>query len=262
MKRDTIMGNNNAAEESAEIAVPSPSEAFASEVASARFTEEDIAKARSQEKAKLYPQLEKIQNELVALRKEKEERDILEAEKAAKRAEREAQREAEKKAKLEEEMNVKQLLKTKEQEWQARLEEERAAREQAFAMLQLEKEYNELQSYRQSRLAQEQDNIIPELLDLVNGNSRDEIEQSIAGLKERSAKIFESVQTANQQVRKEMKGASINASSSGLLDNDLGQRTYSPEDLRNMPMTEYAKNRDSLLGRIGNNRGQGLFGNN
>ena len=235
--------------------------AFAEEVAMQnQFTADDIAKARAQEKAKLYPQVEKLQEELAVLKKEREERTALEAERAAKRQAREAEREAEKKAKAEEEMSFKKLLKTKEEEWESKLEAERLEREKAFALLEREREFQELQSYRQQRLEQERESIIPELIDLISGNSRDEIEQSIAGLKERSAKIFDSVAQVAQQSRKEMVGTRITSPASGPLDNDSDSRTYSPDDLKNMSMDEYKKNRSKLLGNS-NNRGQGLFGN-
>lgn len=219
---------------------------------------EAIQKARAQEKAKLYPQVEKLQEELALLRKEREAQQAVEAEKAAKRAEREQARLAEKKAKEEEEMSLKKLLKTKEDEWAAKFEAERTEREKAFAILEREREFNELQQYRSARLEQERENIIPELIDLISGNNKDEIEASIAGLKERSSKIFESVAQAGQQSRKEMVGARITSPASGPLDNDSDPRTYSPNDITNMSMEDYAKNRAKLIG-TSNNRGQGLF---
>jgi hypothetical protein len=225
-----------------------------------QFTAEDIAKARAQEKAKLYPQVEKLQEELAALKKEREEREALEAERMAKRQAREAERAAEKKKQEESELEVRELLSKKEQEWAAKLEAERLEREKAFALLEREREFQELSAYRQQRLDQERDNIIPELIDLISGNSRDEIEQSIAGLKERSAKIFDSVAQVAQQSRKEMVGTRITVPASGPLDNDSDSRTFSPDDLKKMSMDEYAKNRAKLLGNS-NNRGQGLFGN-
>jgi hypothetical protein len=235
--------------------------AFAEEVAMQnQFSAEDIAKARAQEKAKLYPQVEKLQEELAILKKEREEREALEAERTAKRQAREAERVAEKKKQEEAELEVRELLSKKEQEWAAKLEAERLEREKAFALLEREREFQELSAYRQQRLEQERENIIPELIDLISGNSRDEIEQSIAGLKERSAKIFENVAQVAQQSRKEMVGTRITSPASGPLDNDSDSRTYSPDDLKNMSMDEYKKNRSKLLGNS-NNRGQGLFGN-
>jgi hypothetical protein len=235
-------------------------EVFAEEVAvQNQFTVDDIAKARAQEKAKLYPQVEKLQEELAVLKKEREERAALEAERAAKRQTRESERAAERKKQEESELEVRDLLAKKEQEWASKLEAERQERERAFALLEREREFQELSAYRQQRLESERDNIIPELVDLISGNSRDEIEQSIAGLKERSAKIFDSVAQVAQQSRKEMAGTRITSPASGPLDNDSDSRTYSPNDINNMSMADYAKNRAKLLGS-GKNSGQGLFG--
>ena len=235
--------------------------AFAEEVAvQNQFTADDIVKARAQEKAKLYPQVEKLQEELAVLKKEREERAALEAERAAKRQARESERTAERKKQEESELEVRDLLAKKEQEWATKLDSERQERERAFALLEREREFQELSAYRQQRLEAERDNIIPELVDLISGNSRDEIEQSIAGLKERSAKIFDSVAQVAQQSRKEMVGTRVTSPASGPLDNDSDSRMYSADDLSKMSMADYAKNRSKLLG-TSNTRGQGLFGN-
>lgn len=243
-----------------------PTEAFNAEITtSTNPANDDVAKriqeARAQEKSKLYPQLEKLQEELSILRKEREEAKAIEAQREAERAAKRAEREAEKKAKEEEEMSVKKLLKTKEQEWQEKLEAERQERERAFAMLEREREYNELQSYRSQRLAAEQANIAPELIDLVSGNTKEEIEQSIADLKTRSTRIFESIAAAQQDSRKQMVGASITAPASGPLDNNSDSYSFTPEAIKNMSAKEYAEKRSKILGAASNNRGQGLFGN-
>jgi DNA repair exonuclease SbcCD ATPase subunit len=221
---------------------------------------EAIQKARAQEKAKLYPQMEKLQEELAALRSKEQEREAAEAERQAKRLAREAELAAEKKKQEEDEMSFKELLQAKEQEFQAQLEAERQEREKAFALLEREREFQELSQYRQARLESERENIVPELIDLISGNTKDEIEASIADLKARSAKIFESVAAASQQTRKEMVGTRVTVPASGPLDNNSDQLSYSPNDISNMSMADYAKNRQKLLGNS-NNRGQGLFGN-
>lgn len=225
-----------------------------------RFTAEDIAKARAQEKQKLYPQVEKLQEELSYLRKREEERAAKEAERNERRKQREAEKEAIIKAQQEEEMSFKELLKTKEQEWESKLEAERQEREKALALLQREREFQELQQYRQQRLEQERENIVPELIDLISGNSKDEIEQSISDLKTRSQKIFDSVAQVALQSRKEMAGTRITVPANGPLDNDSDSSMLTPDSISNMSMAEYAKNRSKLLGNS-NNRGQGLFGN-
>lgn len=224
------------------------------------FTADDVSKARAQEKAKLYPKMEKLEEEIAALRREREEREAVEAERRAKRQERDAEREAKKKEDEEKEMSFKELLKKKEEEFNAQLERERAERESAFALLEKEREFTELSAYRQQRLEQERENIIPELIDLIGGNNKEEIEASIVQLKEKSSRIFDSVAQASQQSRQQMVGARITAPANGPLDNDSDSITASPDNLRNMSLSDYAKNREKLLGTASKNRGQGLFG--
>lgn len=226
---------------------------------------EAIQKARAQEKAKVYPKMQKLEEELATLRQKEAEREAKEAERKAARAAREAEAAAERKKQEEAELEVRDLLTKKEQEWAAKLEAERLEREKAFALLDLEREFQELQQYRTARMEAERDNIAPELIDLVDGGTKDEIEARIADLKARTTKIFENVATASQQAtlqtRKEMVGTKITMPASGPLDNDSDSRSYSPDSIASMSMAEYAKNRAKLLGSAGNNRGQGLFGN-
>jgi hypothetical protein len=246
----------------ADTAVTAPEVTFAEETLLPNTNEvaDAIQKARAQEKAKLYPQMEKLQEELSLLKRDKEEREAKEAERKAQRAQRDAELAKQKKAEEEQALELRDLLTKKEQEWQSQLEAERLEREKAFALLERERQFQELQQYRQQRLEQERENIIPELIDLISGDSRDEIEQSIAGLKERSSKIFDSVAAASQQTRKEMVGTRVTVPASGPLDNDSDSRMYSADDLSKMSMADYAKNRSKLLG-TSNTRGQGLFGN-
>lgn len=157
-------------------------------------------------------------------------------------------------------MDVRSLLQKKEQEFAAQLEAERLERERAFALLEQEKHFQDVMQYRQQRLEQERDSIIPELVDLIEGNSSDEIEQSITMLKTKSAQILGSVEQASLNARREMAGTRITAPASGPLDKDSEQRSYSPESIRDMSLADYAKQRAKLLGEAAGNRGRGLFG--
>ena len=230
------------------------------DMAKPAYTADDIAKAREQEKAKLYPQLEKMKEELATLKKLREEQEARDAERQA-RLEAEAREKAAREKELEEsELSFKDLLKKKEEEFMSQLETERLERERAFALLEQERKFQELMQYRQQRLEQERDNIIPELIDLIDGNTPDEIEQSIAGLKEKSVRIVESAQQAMSSARQQMAGARITAPAAGPLDNDPEQRSYTPDAIRDMSLADYAKQRAKLLGNAASNRGQGLFG--
>jgi len=239
--------------------VPAATEVFQNEVESVAYSADDLAKAREQEKAKLYPQREKMKEELATLKKAREEELAKEAERANARAAKKAEEAAKAKQKEEEELSVKELLTKKEQEWQSQLEAERLERERAFAMLEKEREFQELNNYRQSRLEQERDNIVPELIDLISGNTKDEIEQSITMLKEKSASISSSVQQAMQTAKQQMAGTRITSPAAGPLDNDSSQQSLTPDSIRDLSMAEYAKQRAKLLGTAASNRGQGLF---
>lgn len=217
-----------------------------------RFSMQDVIAARREEKEKLYPEIDRLKNEVAELaRARQEEQQRLEAERLA--AEEEAKR------KREEEMEVRELLKAKEAEWQSQLEAERQERERAIAMLEKERQYAELQAYRAQRIDEERDEIIPELIDLVSGDTFDEIEASIAGLKERSSRILATAQQAAQSARRDMSGARVTAPPAEPLDNYSGTRQFTADDISNMSIEEFAKYRSTLLGR-GEDSGQGLFG--
>jgi DNA repair exonuclease SbcCD ATPase subunit len=217
------------------------------------YTEEDLVKVRSQEKEKLYPQIDKLKEELDGIKKERE------AELAARAAEAEAKAKAQQEA-LEGDMDVRTLLKTKEAEWQEQLERERQERERAFALLERERTFADLQNYRSQRVEAERENIIPELVDLISGNTREEVEASIEGLKERSNKILESAQFAMQNARKEMTGTRVTTPPLGPMDDNSEQRALTAEDIQSMSMNDYAKYRERIMSASARGKSRGLFG--
>lgn len=221
------------------------------------YTAEDLAKAREQEKAKLYPQLEKMKEELASLKRDREE----EAERrSVLLAEQERQEAALLKAKEEEELSFKELLTKKEQEFQSLLETERLERERAIALLEKERKFQEVMNYRANRVEEERESIAPQLIDMISGNSEEEIEQSISLLKEKTALIMQDVQQSYLSQKQQMQGARVTAPASGPLDNDSDQQIATPDAVRDMSLADYAKNRAKLLGSAASNRGQGLFG--
>jgi hypothetical protein len=217
------------------------------------YTDEDLAKVRSQEKSKLYPEIESLKEELNGLRKEKEEeasRRAADAEAQAAKAREEALAE----------LDTKSYADARLAELQEQLERERQERERAFALLEREKDFADLQSYRQQAVEQEREAIIPELVDLIAGNTREEIQSSIEGLKERSARILESAQSAMQNARKEMKGTSITTPPAGPLETNSENRSLTAEEIQSMSMNDYAKYRDRLLTPTARGKSSGMFG--
>lgn len=218
----------------------------------ARYTEEDLRKAREQEKSKLYNRLDKMAEELSTLKQERESR-IAEERSLTEKADAEAKRRAE------DEMDVRQLLEQKEREFQSQLESLRREQEHDRALLEKERTFAELTAYRAARIEEERETIIPELIDLVQGGTVEEIEQSIAGLQERSSRIIDSAQQAMTSTRREMTGTRVTVPPAGPLDGTSEQRPFTPEDLRSMSMSDYAKHRARLLGNE-QGRNRGLFG--
>jgi hypothetical protein len=217
------------------------------------YTDEDLKRVREQEKSKLYPQIDSLKEEISLLKKDREER-LAESIRIAE------EKEAESRKKAEAEMDVRSLLEQKEKEWSAKLDGEVAERERAFNLLELERKYAELTAYRSQRLEEERDSIIPELVDLISGNNPEEIESSIAGLRERSSRILESAQSAMQNARKEMTGSRVTSPASGPMDTNSDQQSFTADQIAAMSVTEYAKYRGKLLGSAANQRNKGIFG--
>jgi DNA repair exonuclease SbcCD ATPase subunit len=231
-------------------------EVKAEEPTSKYFTEEDINKARQQEKDKLYGRLEEAQNrmksmeeQLSVLAKEREEAIKQAEEKARAEAELQKQRELEELSakdlltKKEDEFN--QRINTVEQEWAEKFQQLEAERQAQAALLEKERALQALEVYRQRRVHEESESIIPELIDLIQGNSEEEIENSIGVLRARSSAIIESIQQASQPTR--LKGAPVTAPPTGPLENNTEYQTMTADDIRNMPMDQYAKMRERLL---------------
>lgn len=225
------------------------------------FTEDDVEAIRKQEKDKMYKRLEDAdarvkamedQMSIISLEREAARRDA--EERAAKDAELLRERELNELSakelllKREDEFNVK--LAQIEDDYKSRFNEIERQREQQAALLDQERRFQEVNSYRQRRVAEEQENIIPELIDLVTGNSEDEIENSIAVLRERSNAIIESIQQATAASQGRLRGVSPTAPPVGPMETQTEYQTLTAEDIRNMPMEQYAKMRDRLMNAV------------
>jgi hypothetical protein len=222
------------------------------------FSEDEVENIRKQEKDKMYKRLEEADTRVKSM---EEQMAIIAAEREAARAE------AEERAKQEQdlikqrevnELSAKELLLKKEDEWTQRfndvekdyksridaIETQRQAQE---ALLEKERRIQELTAYRNSRVQDAADSIIPELQDLVFGNTEDEIENSIAMLTERSNAIIESIQQATAQQQGRLRGAPVTAPPVGPMETQTEYQSLTAEDIRNMPMDQYMKMRDRLL---------------
>lgn len=226
-------------------------------------------KARSEERDKLYPQLEASKNQLGELGQQV--KTLTEAEQEREKARLKAERDAEKARKAAEdaELTAAQRLEKRQQEMQdqfdrARQEQEAALaqmqqqRELDLALFQKEREMADLQIYIRDRVSAESENIAPELLDFIGGNDKAEVDASIELVKSKTAAIVEGMRQAQIAQRAGMPGTAPSAGATGLtpgLDTGNGQQVTA-EDIAGMSMKDFA----ALRQRAGiGNAGQGIF---
>lgn len=222
------------------------------------FTEEEVEQIRKQEKDKLYKRIEEADTRVKTM---EEQMNLLaqERESARKEAEEKARQEAELLRQREiDEMSAKELLTKREEEfnlkiqdieadYRRRFEEIESQRQAQEAILEKERHLQNLNTYRQRRMQEEAESIIPELIDLVSGSSEDEIETSIAVLRDRSSAIIESIQQATAQQQGRLRGAPVTAPPVGPMETQMEYQTLTADDIRNMSMDQYEKMRDRLL---------------
>jgi len=214
------------------------------------FTAEDIERARQQEKDKLYGRIEEmgaqLQQVLSAREQEESERKRLADEADAARREKEEQ-----------EMDLRALLEKRDKEWEDRFKETESKYAVDRAVFEQERRLAEVEQYRRQRVEQEQEEIIPALWDMVSGNSPEEIEQSIAYMKQRSeviAQNFAAAAAASQQ-QVPFRGAAMpSVPPVGPLEQLPVNQQVTDQMVKDMPMDEYKRHRESLLRMTNPNR--------
>ena len=223
------------------------------------FTAAEVADIRKQEKDKLYKQLAERDQRLKALEAaEAQRQQALKAEEEQREAERQAAEEAARKAE-EERMTWQERLAKTEADLNAKLEDERKAREALVAQQEMERRYQALIDYRNSAVDAAKDDIMPALLGKVSGETPEEIDASIEELKALSASIFEEAQTALTEQRKNLPGTRVTSPGVGPMEINTENRQYTAQDIAGMSMNEYAQIRSKLIG--GNaTTSRGMFG--
>jgi DNA repair exonuclease SbcCD ATPase subunit len=204
------------------------------------FTEDDVERIRREEKDKLYGRVENLSQQLETLQKEREEAERLRQEELQREQERLRQEE-------ESAMDLRELLTKKETEWQERFSRIEQEREQDRALLETERRFQQLEQYRQDRLSQEAEYIMPELRDLVSGSSEDEIEAAISAMKDKTAGIMAQVQQSQAAFQQNQRMAAPTAPPVGPMEQQTTYETLTPEDIRSMDMETYRRHRDQLL---------------
>jgi hypothetical protein len=238
--------------------VPSPAAFQHGATGERTFTEADIAKARKEEKDKLYSELASMKDALKEIQEQK-------AAELAEAQRKQQEKEAAAQAKREEEMSAKALLEAKLKEtndtWEARFKQLQDEREQERALLAKEREYNDLVDYRNAQLQANANDIAPQFHSFITGDNKEQIDTAIANAKAATDEIYREVAAARQQQPQQRGVAPTGFTAMGPLDGTMGQKTYSPDDINKMSMAEYAKFRQEsgLAGRDAQ-RNAGLFG--
>lgn len=204
------------------------------------YTDEDVERIRREEKDKLYGRIQTMDEQLKTLVSEREARE------AELRAQQEAESEARRREE-EEKMEVRDLLERRTSEMQQRIDALQSEREVERAAFEKERQFQELISYRQGRIEQESEYIIPELRDLVVGNSPEEVDASIEQMKQRTAAILGQMQASVSTQRQQMRGAAPTAPPVGPLEQMQSYESITPDDIRSMDMETYKRFRGSLL---------------
>lgn len=214
------------------------------------FDENDVARIRTEEKEKLYGRLSTQEAELKALRQEREER--VKAEKAAL-----ASAEAERKAKEEEEMELRDLLDRREKEWEEKFTGLRGQYETDKAVFEQERRFQALSEYRRDLVEANADSIMPELRDLVSGNTEEEILRSVEQMQQRTSAIMQNVSDGVAVQRQTMRGAAPTSPPVGPMENEAANQMLTPEQIGAMDQSTYARYRERLLQAAGQAYRQG-----
>jgi cell division septum initiation protein DivIVA len=215
-----------------------------------------VQKVRTEEKEKLYPEISRLTEQVSSLTEAEKQRQA-----EAQAAEEEAKKKAEE-ARLAEMTALERTA-----ELEARLEQQALTMQEELAqrdaMLQKEREHAELVVYTNHAVAANQDNILPELRDLVTGNTREEVDASISALVTRTNAILGSVAgVADGTPAPPPSGASVTgAPPVGPMETQDATRQYTPEEIAKMSMGEWSKVREQMLSQQGQRvREQGLYG--
>lgn len=231
---------------------------------------EAIEKARTEERDKLYGKIRQTDDQYKAMQAEVDRLKAVEAQAAKDETRRQADIDKAKKKAEEAELSAKELLDKRQAEWDEQRAKDRAeqeARMSAFqqqqelqkAMFDKEREMQALQLYIRDSVEAERENIAPELLDFIDGTTKEEVDASITRVKEKTAAIVEGMRQAQLQQRAGMPGVAPSGGATALTPGiDTGDKTLSAQDIKGMSMKDFAALR-SRMGMSGGG-GQGLFG--
>lgn len=215
----------------------------------ARWSDEDIERARQQEKEKLYPRIDELTQQLKALRDERDA-EVAERQRLADEAA------AATRLQEESQMEVRDLLERREKEFQAQIDQLNNRYDTDRAIFERERALTEAREYRLARIEQEAEFILPELRDLVRGDTPQDVDASIEEMKQRSEAIFNNMAAA--QAPQPFRGAAMpSVPPVGPMEQLPTQEQLSPDQIRAMDIDTYKRYREPLLQAISQQRQRG-----
>lgn len=205
------------------------------------FSQGFLEQARSEERTKMHTRVETIENELRTSREAREAELQAERDQAAAAA---AEAERARIAALPGDEKITELAQTWERRWAER--DEKDARQDAIRTQ--EERLRDLNVYRDRRVGEEADLILPQLRDTISGFSEDEIETAITNAKNKTDAIVSDLQASRTVERQQMRGVAPTGAPPVLpSEQTSGQQTVSAIDIAAMSPAEYAQNRNALL---------------
>lgn len=263
---EAAIGSLNDSNNGAQSPAPSPSAFQHGATAERVFTEADIAKARKEEKDKLYSEIDKLKAEWAKAQDSLKSIEQQRAEELAEADRKRREKESVAKAKKEEEMSAKALLEQKLKEtndtWEQRFNSLQTERENERAMAAKERAYNELVEYRNSQLNANVENIAPQFHPFITGETKEQIDNAIAQARNATQSIADEVAADRQRQMSQMRGVSPTGyAAMGPLEGTMQERKYNADDIKNMSMAEYMKFRQDY-GLAANDaaRSKGILG--
>jgi hypothetical protein len=245
------------------------------------FTEDDIARARQEEKDKLYSSIERNNTELTQLREQVGSLTAAEQRRQAQLEEEQARLEEEARRQEQSTMEPQALVQQQRQEfdqriqqmnqdWEQRFQESEQQRQIAEAQAAKEREFATLRDYTLSQVEANKDNIAPQLLPWIQGNTQAEVDASIQRAVATTNEIVADLQQAQipdptQQVQQPFSAqpptlpGTRPTGGPANTDPSAGFQQLTVEQINAMPMQEYAKLRPQI-GIGGQNNNRGLFG--
>lgn len=225
------------------------------------FTAEDIERVRREEKDKLYGRIEQTEARFKEVAEQLAGFQSAQQAAAVEAQNRQTAEAQALKEQAEAELSAKELISIREAEWNKRLAQIEADRDTERQILAKEREFADLRAYIAQRAREETELIAPELIDLIDGSTRDEVEARVLALRAKTDAILQNAMQAQQAQRAQMRGVSTAGyASSGPMENETAQRNLTSDELKNMPMSDYAKIRGQLLGNQNQQANRGLYG--